>query len=201
MPPPVMCAYACTPTFDARVEQRGRVDDARFEQYLGERDVRAGPSRVVQTRVAALEQTRRAPVSSRCTAGPGSRPRRSGRRPARRGAESPTARRRRLRNRRDRTRPAPSPRDAPTSRRRATRTAPGGNLRRRPRRARRSLRARACRSRCSRGRTAVRRPAPRCRRPTWRHSRSRSCSAGRRAARSTDFVPTPSVDDTSSGSS
>ena len=46
------------------------------------------------------------------------------------------------------------------------------------RRSRRSPRARACRPRCSRGRTAARRPAPRCRRPTSRRSRCRSCRSG-----------------------
>ena len=75
-----------------------------------------------------------------------------------------------------------------------------GILRRHPPRSRRSPRGRACRSRCSRGRTAARRRARRCRRPTWRRSRCRSCCAGSRAGRSSDFVPTPSVDETSSGS-
>ena len=59
-----------------------------------------------------------------------------------------------------------------------------GNLRRHRRRSRRSPRGRAGRPRCSRGRTTVPRLAPRCRRPTSRRSRCRSCRGDRRGGRS-----------------
>ena len=56
------------------------------------------------------------------------------------------------------------------------------------------------RRRRSRGRTAARRRCRRRRRRTSRRGRRRSCRSGRAAAAIAVFVPTPSVDDTSTGS-
>ena len=63
---------------------------------------------------------------------------------------------------------------------RPARSPPGGNPRPRPRRAPRPGPGRAGPPRCSRGRTAARRPGTRCRPRTWRRGRCRSCRSARR---------------------
>ena len=139
-------------------------------------------------------------ASTRCSGDPDSRRRRSRSPgcmcPCRTSDRSTTAM---VNPRRDRTPRAPLCRGArrPAADERGTR--PGDTLRPRPRRSRRSSRERACPPRRSRGRRAAPRPVTRCRRPTWRRSRRRSCGTARQPG-DDGLGSDPSVEATRSGS-
>ena len=197
MPPPVMWAKPWTGDGAPQRGHGGRVDDRRPQQLVGQRARGAGPRRVVEPPRPA-RAARVGPASSRSSAGPGDGSP-TARRPARRrGRDDPGALDDAHREAGEVDRPGPSPCSA---------TSP-------PTSAQPACRQPSATPRHDASTTAGLQPADadvveeeqrvgalarRCRRRTWRRGRCRWCRSGRSASATFSLVPTPSVDDTSTG--
>ena len=133
MPPPVTCANACTSTCRAQLEHRGRVDHARARAARRRASGARRPTRARRARGRRGRAARVGRASSRCSADPGSRCRRS-RRPAARRAGRIVAPLDHADREADEVELARlhEVRGAPTSRRRAARSRPRGTRRATP---------------------------------------------------------------------